>query len=191
MGNLCTPDIQMDQQIERSSRKADQSIFDFKSLVKNSDMSFSNVEESWISKNSLFERINQYRSKVQKLREDLEAAPPQSMFISEMYHPSEKGELLLERVRADLDIKPAFKEYLAPNIKTHGPVFYEIERSTFRGCFSKGQRNGLGISIYEDGSLYYGLWKDDKRHGIGAFIFHDSELFIGEFINDFPPKKRG
>lgn len=44
-----------------------------------------------------------------------------------------------------------------------GPIFYEMEKSTYTGNYLKGQRSGYGEIVYGDGSLYYGNWSKDLK----------------------------
>lgn len=39
----------------------------------------------------------------------------------------------------------------------------------YEGMFSNGQRNGLGIFFYSNGSIYEGEWADDLKHGFAYF----------------------
>lgn len=49
----------------------------------------------------------------------------------------------------------------------------------YMGQFSNGRFHGVGVYIYEDGSVYKGLWKDGLPHGIGCLIRSRTEAKIG------------
>ena len=41
-------------------------------------------------------------------------------------------------------------------------------------------KEGKGMVIYADGSVYEGYWKNDYRHGPGRYIHTDSYVYEGE-----------
>ena len=47
-----------------------------------------------------------------------------------------------------------------------------------------GKKDGKGIQILWDGSLYDGFWKVDKRNGRGLLIKANDEMQIGEWKDD-------
>jgi len=47
-----------------------------------------------------------------------------------------------------------------------------------------GMRDGIGVQIWPDGSVYEGYWKNDKAHGVGRLIHADKDIYEGDWIND-------
>jgi len=46
------------------------------------------------------------------------------------------------------------------------------------------KREGMGILIWQDGSVYEGYWKDDKANGRGRLIHANKDVYIGEWKDD-------
>lgn len=45
-------------------------------------------------------------------------------------------------------------------------------------------REGRGIAIYADGSIYEGFWKHDSRNGAGRMIYSNGDVYQGEWTED-------
>ena len=59
----------------------------------------------------------------------------------------------------------------------------ENENGYYFGEHKNGKKEGYGIMLYKNGSIYFGEWEDDLKKGNG--IFHnDGIIFKGEWIND-------
>uniref|UniRef100_A0A7S3NDU3 Uncharacterized protein n=1 Tax=Euplotes harpa TaxID=151035 RepID=A0A7S3NDU3_9SPIT len=43
------------------------------------------------------------------------------------------------------------------------------------------KKSGLGLLVYDDGSIYHGHWKNDVQNGKGLRVFIDTDSYIGEF----------
>ena len=54
-------------------------------------------------------------------------------------------------------------------------------RNHYRGFFKNGQRDGLGVHFYSDGSVYLGEWKNNNKHGIAIFLDSFGEKFQMNF----------
>ena len=50
------------------------------------------------------------------------------------------------------------------------------------------QKNGFGIKIYGDDTVYEGYWKAGKRHGRGRKSYVDGNIYNGDWVDD---KKHG
>ncbi|TNV77956.1 hypothetical protein FGO68_gene11802 [Halteria grandinella] len=48
----------------------------------------------------------------------------------------------------------------------------------------KGFRDGRGMQIWADGSLYEGYWRNDKANGRGRLIHADGDVYEGEWKDD-------
>lgn len=46
------------------------------------------------------------------------------------------------------------------------------------------QREGRGVQIWPDGSIYEGYWKNDKANGRGRLIHADGDVYLGEWVED-------
>ena len=57
--------------------------------------------------------------------------------------------------------------------------------SYYWGCFLNGQKNGIGIYIWNNKSKYEGEWKNDCIHGYGIYYFSDGRKYIGEWKNNY------
>ena len=54
---------------------------------------------------------------------------------------------------------------------------------TYRGEWSRGQRQGQGAQTWIDGSSYVGKWENDKTHGWGTQYFSNGNQAQGAVIN--------
>lgn len=45
-------------------------------------------------------------------------------------------------------------------------------------------REGRGIAVYLDGSIYEGIWKNGKKHGSGRLIFESGDVYQGHWEKD-------
>jgi hypothetical protein len=43
------------------------------------------------------------------------------------------------------------------------------------------ERDGCGMQIWSDLSVYEGTWKNDLRNGTGRMILADDTLYLGEW----------
>ena len=46
------------------------------------------------------------------------------------------------------------------------------------------QRDGRGIQVWIDGSMYEGYWRKDKANGKGRLIHADGDVYEGNWIDD-------
>jgi hypothetical protein len=46
-----------------------------------------------------------------------------------------------------------------------------------------GKREGLGLLLWEDGSLFEGFWKDGKACGSGHLLYSDGDVYEGQWLN--------
>ena len=47
-----------------------------------------------------------------------------------------------------------------------------------------GEREGKGIQVWADGSMYEGYWKNSKANGKGRLIHADGDVYEGEWKDD-------
>ena len=47
-----------------------------------------------------------------------------------------------------------------------------------------GQKDGMGMLIWPDGTLYEGFWKNDRQNGFGRMIRTDRDAYTGEWLDD-------
>ena len=65
--------------------------------------------------------------------------------------------------------------------------FREMENGAmFKGDYDaeSGQRSGMGIQIWPDGSRYEGYWAHDKANGQGRLIHAHGDVYQGEWKDD-------
>lgn len=48
----------------------------------------------------------------------------------------------------------------------------------------KEERHGIGILVYQDGSIYEGEWANNKQNGNGRLIHKNKDVYIGNFVDD-------
>lgn len=48
----------------------------------------------------------------------------------------------------------------------------------------EGRKDGKGVQIWVDGSLYEGYWKNDKANGRGRLIHADGDVYNGDWKDD-------
>ncbi len=56
----------------------------------------------------------------------------------------------------------------------------------YKGQWNKqtGERDGVGIQLWPDGSKYEGLWKKDKANGKGRMTHANGDVYEGEWKDD-------
>lgn len=56
----------------------------------------------------------------------------------------------------------------------------------YKGQWNKktGERDGVGIQFWPDGSKYEGLWKKDKANGKGRMTHANGDIYDGEWKDD-------
>ena len=60
----------------------------------------------------------------------------------------------------------------------------KVLRNRYSGEFKDGQREGLGIFYYANGSTYEGQWKNNCKHGYAMYIDEDGKAIYGYFQRD-------
>ena len=68
-----------------------------------------------------------------------------------------------------------------------GSLDYE-DGSKYVGNFKQNQMSGTGFFVWHQGHKYYGSWKADKMHGRGKYVWTTGDIYIGPYEND---KKHG
>ena len=67
----------------------------------------------------------------------------------------------------------------------HPQAKLDFADGTYEGEINKdGQKNGIGIYRWMDGSFYEGEYQDDKRHGKGRFLWANGESYKGAYVLD-------
>lgn len=61
---------------------------------------------------------------------------------------------------------------------------YRGSLATYRGQFDNKEKDGYGIMIYKDGSIYEGDWKRDRRDGYGRYVSAEGDLYLGDWVKD-------
>ena len=52
----------------------------------------------------------------------------------------------------------------------------------YEGEWSKnGLKDGVGVQVHTDGSIYEGYWKNDLAHGRGRLIHADGDVYTGDW----------
>lgn len=52
----------------------------------------------------------------------------------------------------------------------HDPVHYPKEKAIYKGEVKGGVREGRGMQIWKDGTVYMGEWKSDRINGKGMMF---------------------
>ena len=69
--------------------------------------------------------------------------------------------------------------------RRYHPSFTDQEGIRYEGeVDNQGRRDGRGIALYLDETLYEGYFVEGKRQGRGRSIKVDQEVYTGEFFND-------
>jgi hypothetical protein len=60
------------------------------------------------------------------------------------------------------------------------------EGRLYRGQYNKrtGERDGLGIQVWPDGSRYEGMWRRDKANGRGRMTHANGDMYEGQWRED-------
>lgn len=56
--------------------------------------------------------------------------------------------------------------------------------SVYEGYWENDKANGRGRLIHADGDVYNGEWKDDKAHGYGMYFHTDGARYEGDWFED-------
>jgi len=69
------------------------------------------------------------------------------------------------------------------NYKQFGKGMYEWGKSqnTYYGLWLNGQKHGMGIKTWKNGSKYQGEWRDDEMNGFGTYTFKSGKNYTGDF----------
>lgn len=70
-----------------------------------------------------------------------------------------------------------------------GPYQYKSDKSTYRGGYKHGKREGIGVSVTSEGDIYQGSWIDDHPEGYGRYIQFNGDYYLGEFREGYPNGK--
>ena len=56
----------------------------------------------------------------------------------------------------------------------------------YDGQFSKDKREGYGVKIYPDGTIFEGFWENDQKHGTGTVTLSGNidEIYQVEYDYD-------
>ena len=76
------------------------------------------------------------------------------------------------------------KDKSADNEFIMGPFHYNQTNEKYLGNYRHGERQGLGITAYSDGSVYCGNYLNDQTNGQGILIIqadNKTNVFTGEF----------
>lgn len=94
-------------------------------------------------------------------------------------------------VKARMDKLGPFKYRKAeePKPKTQlevRPVTKCEDESHYLGQWNpdNNTREGRGIAVTKDGSIYEGFWRDDKYNGAGRLIYANGDLYQGQWKDD-------
>jgi hypothetical protein len=66
-----------------------------------------------------------------------------------------------------------------PRVTIENKTLYEGEWNV-----KTNERDGMGVLIWPDGSLYEGFWKKGKANGKGRLIHADKDVYIGDWLDD-------
>ena len=56
--------------------------------------------------------------------------------------------------------------------------------SLYEGYWNNNKANYFGRLLHKDGDIYQGEWKEDKAHGFGYYFHQDGSLYRGFWQND-------
>ena len=56
--------------------------------------------------------------------------------------------------------------------------------SLYEGYWSENKANYYGRLLHRDGDIYQGEWLDDKAHGYGFYFHQDGSLYRGFWKDD-------
>ena len=57
-------------------------------------------------------------------------------------------------------------------------------RNRYEGEWHNGQKHGIGVFYYSNGSKYVGNWQNNVKQGYGLFIEDNGFFVFGSFTND-------
>ena len=144
------------------------------------------------SKNSL-EQYNEIFSTMLTLSQ---SATPQSksqhapgpFVATEVPAMNQFDPLVVQRLKSSSE----YNDYnrINPNNRTVlGPYRYTSDGSTYIGQYNNGLREGFGMLILVDGSLFQGHWSNDKLNcngnvGNGRAFYKNGDIYTGNFTEN-------
>ena len=66
------------------------------------------------------------------------------------------------------------------------PMILLENKTKYEGEWNKktNERDGMGVLIWPDGSIYEGFWSNNKANGKGRLIHADRDVYIGDWLDD-------
>ena len=106
-----------------------------------------------------------------------------------IYGDSEFEAKLGEREQRDQQTLKSESVYLGEwlvgkNIREGRGIQVWPDGSLYEGYWQNNQANGTGRLLHKDGDVYQGEWKDDKAHGFGYYFHQDGSFYRGFWAND-------
>ena len=96
---------------------------------------------------------------------------------------------LHSRVVQKLKSSTEYDEYNRINLNTItvlGPYKYKSDGSTYIGQYNNCLREGFGMLMKGDGSLFQGHWRNDKLNckGNGRGFYKNGDIYTGDFTDN-------
>ena len=60
----------------------------------------------------------------------------------------------------------------------------KIGDDNYHGQWIGEERNGYGVCVFKDGSIYEGFWQGDQRQGRGRMVYRKGAWFDGDWSED-------
>ena len=85
------------------------------------------------------------------------------------------------------DYDPVPAQYKDSNVRrVRRPLITLENAARYEGEWDadRNMRDGKGMQIWADGSIYEGYWRNDKANGRGRLIHADGDVYVGDWKDD-------
>ena len=99
--------------------------------------------------------------------------------------PAPDGVVRTVKSRQTLADKSEYEgEWNAQNLRDGRGIQIWPNGSIYEGYWRNGKTHGKGRLIHADGDVQEGDWVEDKAHGYGSYVHNDGSKYEGGWVND-------
>ena len=92
--------------------------------------------------------------------------------------------IFFEEEEEGFDMKDTLQKIKNKYLTHYENKIIENEEGTFFGKDTNNKKEGYGIMLYKNGSMYFGEWENDRKKGNGILYDKDNNIYKGEWNNN-------